>query len=195
MLSKYKKAGIELLCGTSASPPFMTAFVKQFSEVGLKNVLVASGIGWIGDWYKMTGKSSDYVLDSIPQLTTPEAQQWANDVQAKYGFNPSPSGGGLSYDATGFFIKLLKRTNELYGKLDKETIHKTMVDEMNTGKLTYGRKDGAIIMNEYKYTPETLPDPVVASDAYFFPILQYKDGQGSIIYPDAWKVKDFEIKK
>lgn len=195
MLSKYKKADIELLCGTSASPPFMTSFVKQCSEVGLKSVVVASGIGWIGDWYKMTGKGSDYVLDSIPQLTTPEAQKWAKDIQAKYGFNPSPSSGGLSYDATGFFIKLLQRTNELYGKLDKETIHKTMVDEMNTGKLTYGRKDGAIIMNEYKYIPETLPDPIVASDAYFFPILQYKDGQGYIIYPDAWKVKDFEMKK
>ncbi|MBF0233753.1 MAG: ABC transporter substrate-binding protein [Desulfamplus sp.] len=195
MLSKYKKAGVELLCGTSASPPPLTSFVKQFSEVGLKSVLVASGLGWIGDWYKMTGKSSDYVLDSIPQLTTAEAQQWAKDVQAKYGFNPSPSAGGLSYDGINFFIKLLKRTNELHGELNKETIHKTMVDEINTGKLTYSRKDGAIIMNEYKYTPETMPDMVVASDAYFFPILQYKDGQASIIYPDSWKVKDFEMKK
>ncbi|MBF0469073.1 MAG: ABC transporter substrate-binding protein, partial [Desulfamplus sp.] len=193
MLSKYKKAGVELLCGTSASPPPLTSFVKQFSEVGLKSVLVASGLGWIGDWYKMTGKSSDYVLDSIPQLTTAEAQQWAKDVQAKYGFNPSPSAGGLSYDGISFFIKLLKRTSELHGgELNKETIHKTMVDEINTGKLTYSRKDGAIIMNEYKYTPETMPDMVVASDAYFFPILQYKDGQASIIYPDSWKVKDFE---
>ncbi|MBF0209425.1 MAG: ABC transporter substrate-binding protein [Desulfamplus sp.] len=196
MLSKYKKAGVALLCGTSASPPALTSFVKQYAEVGLNSVLVASGLGWIGDWYKMTGKSSDYVLDSIPQLTTAEAQQWAKDVQAKYGFNPSPSAGGLSYDGTNFFIKLLQKTNELHGGvLNKETIHKTMVDEINTGKLTYSRKDGAIIMNEYKYTPETMPDMVVASDAYFFPILQYKDGQPSIIYPDAWKVKEFELKK
>ncbi|SLM31466.1 ABC-type branched-chain amino acid transport system, periplasmic component [Desulfamplus magnetovallimortis] len=195
LLSKYKKAGVELLCGTSASPPALTAFVKQFSEVGLKSTLVASGLGWIGDWYKMTGRSSDYVLDSIPQLTTPEAQQWAKDVNAKFGFNPSPSAGGLSYDGINMFIKLLNKTHEKYGELNKETIHKTMVEEVNTGKLTYGRKDGAVIMNEYRYNAETMPDMVVASDAYFFPILQYKEGKASIIYPDSWKVKDFEPKK
>jgi branched-chain amino acid transport system substrate-binding protein len=92
------------------------------------------------------------------------------------------------------FIKLLQRTNELYGKLDKETIHKTMVDEVNTGKLTYGKKDGAIIMNEYKYTAETMPDPVVGPDAYFFPILQYQKGKGHIIFPDSWKESDFQQK-
>ena len=92
------------------------------------------------------------------------------------------------------FIKILNRTYELNGKLDKVSIHKTIVDEVNTGKLTYGKKDGAIIMNEYKYTAETMPDMVVASDAYFFPIIQYKKGKGSIIYPNSWKVKDFEVK-
>jgi branched-chain amino acid transport system substrate-binding protein len=92
------------------------------------------------------------------------------------------------------FIKILQRTNELHGKLDKETIHKTMVEEVNTGKLTYSKADGAIIMNEYKYTAETMPDMVVAPDAYFFPILQYKKGKGEIIFPDVWKEKEFEQK-
>jgi branched-chain amino acid transport system substrate-binding protein len=69
-----------------------------------------------------------------------------------------------------------------------------MVEEVNTGKLTYGKADGAIIMNEYKYTPETMPDIVVGPDAYFFPILQYKAGKGYIIFPESWKQKDFEMK-
>ncbi len=194
LLSKYKKAGVAVVAGTSTSPSAISAFVKQSTEVGLKSVIVASGLGWIGDWYKMTGPASNYVLDSIPQLTTPEAQQWAKDVKAKYGFNPSPSAGGLSYDGIRMFIKILKRTNELYGELDKTTIHKIMVDEVNTGKLTYGKKDGAIIMNEYKYTPETMPDMVVAPDAYFFPILQYQNGKGHIIFPEIWKQKDFKQK-
>jgi branched-chain amino acid transport system substrate-binding protein len=194
LLSKYRKAGVAVVAGTSTSPSAITAFVKQCSEVGLKSVVIASGLGWIGDWYKMTGPASNYVLDSIPQLTTPEAKQWAKDVKAKYGFNPSPSAGGLSYDGIRMFIKILQRTNELYGKLDKETIHKTMVEEVNTGKLTYGKKDGAIIMNEYKYTPETMPDMVVGPEAYFFPILQYMNGKGSIIFPDSWKEKDFQQK-
>ena len=194
LLAKYKKDGVALVTGTSTSPAAITGFVKQFQEVGLKSVLVASGLGWIGDWYKMTGPSSNYVLDSIPQLTTPEARQWAKDVKAKYGFNPSPSAGGLSYDGTGLCIKILQRTYELHGKLDKETIHQTLVEEVNTGKLTYSKKDGAIIMNEYKYTPETMPDMVVAPDAYFFPILQYQEGKGYIIFPDDWKERDFEQK-
>ncbi|HCY84314.1 MAG TPA: branched-chain amino acid ABC transporter substrate-binding protein [Desulfobacteraceae bacterium] len=194
LLAKYKKDGVAVVAGTSTSPSAITAFVKQATEVGLRSVIVASGLGWIGDWYKMTGPASNLVLDSIPQLTTTEAQQWAKDVKAKYGFNPSPSAGGLSYDGIRMFIKILQRTYELHGKLDKETIHKTMVDEVNTGKLTYGKADGAIIMNEYKYTPETMPDMVVAPDAYFFPILQYKQGKGYMIFPEIWKQKDFEQK-
>lgn len=194
LLAKFKKAGVQLLAGTSTAAPSLTAFVKQYAEVGNKGVLISSGLGWIGDWYKMTGPGSNYVLDSIPQLTTPEAQQWAKDIKAKYGFNPSPSSGGLSYDGIRMFIKILNRANELHGKLDKETIHKTMLEEVNTGKLTYGKKDGAIIMNEYKYTPETMPDMVVAPDAYFFPILQYKNGKGHIIFPEIWKQKEFEAK-
>lgn len=195
LLSKYKKDGVAVVAGTSTSPAAITAFVKQSTEVGLKSVIVASGLGWIGDWYKMTGPASNYVLDSIPQLTTKEAQKWAGDVKAKYGFNPSPSAGGLSYDGIRMFIKVLQRTHELHGKLDKETIHKTMVDEVNTGKLTYGKKDGAIIMNEYKYTAETMPDMVVDPEAYFFPILQYQDGKGNMIFPDVWKERDFQQKK
>jgi branched-chain amino acid transport system substrate-binding protein len=194
LLSKYKRDGVAVVAGTSASAPPITAFVKQAQEVGLKSVIVASGLGWIGDWYKMTGPASDYVLDSIPQLTTPEAKQWAKDVQAKYGFNPSPSAGGLSYDGIRMFIKILERTNELHGRLDRETIHKTMVEEVNTGKLTYGKADGAIIMNEYKYTADTMPDMVVGPDAYFFPILQYEKGEGKIIFPDVWKEADFRQK-
>jgi branched-chain amino acid transport system substrate-binding protein len=194
LLAKFKSAGVELLAGTSTAAPSLTAFVKQYAEVGNKGVLIASGLGWIGDWYKMTGPGSDYVLDSIPQLTTADAQQWAKDVQAKYGFNPSPSSGGLSYDGIRMFIKILNRAYDVHGKLDKETIHNIMVEEVNTGKLTYGKADGAIIMNEYKYTPETMPDMVVGPDAYFFPILQYKAGKGHIIFPEDWKQKDFELK-
>ena len=92
------------------------------------------------------------------------------------------------------FIKILDRTLELHGTLDKETIHKTILDEVNTGKLTYGKADGAIIMSEYKYAPETLPDPVLGPDSYFFPILQYDKGKGNVIFPEVWKEADFKQK-
>jgi branched-chain amino acid transport system substrate-binding protein len=104
---------------------------------------------------------------------------------------PSPSSGGLSYDGASFFIKILERTLVKYEKLDKETIHKVIVEEVNTGQLTYSKADGAIIMNEYVYNMETMPDPVVAREGYFFPVIQYKGGKGAIVYPEDWAEAKF----
>ena len=194
LLGKYRKEKVAVLAGTSTAAPTMTAFVKQAGEVGLKSVIIADGLGWMGDWYTMAGPASNGVLDMIPQLTTKEAQQWAADIKAKFGFNPSPSAGGLCYDGSNMFIKILNRTLEKYGKLDKETIHKVIVDEVQTGKLTFSKADGALIMNEYRYTADSVPDPVVAKDAYYFPVIQYTNGKGDIVFPDDWKVKDFQAK-
>ena len=195
LLGKYKRGDVAVLAGTSTAAPTMTAFVKQAGEVGLESVIIADGLGWMGDWYTMAGPASNGVLDMIPQLTTPESQQWAADIQAKYGFNPSPSAGGLCYDGTNMFIKILNRTLEKYGTLDKVTIHKTFVEEVHTGKLTFGKADGALIMNEYRYTPESVPDPVVAKDGYYFPVIQYTEGVGKIVFPEDWAEAAFAAPK
>lgn len=195
LLSKYNRLNVAVVAGTSTAAPTMTAFVKQADEVGLNSVIIADGLGWMGDWYTMAGPASNGVLDMIPQLTTPESQQWAADIRAKYGFSPSPSAGGLCYDGTNMFIKILNRTLEKYGRLDKVTIHKTFVEEVHTGKLTFGKADGALIMNEYRYTPESVPDPVVARDAYYFPVIQYTDGVGQIVYPEDWAEAKFVAPK
>jgi branched-chain amino acid transport system substrate-binding protein len=195
LLSKYKTEGVSVLAGTSTAAPTMTAFVKQAGEVGLTSVIIADGLGWMGDWYKMAGPASNGVLDMIPQLTTPEAKKWAEDIKAKYGFNPSPSAGGLCYDGANMFIKILKRTLEKYGEITKENIHRIFVDEVQKGQLTFSKADGALIMNEYRYNADSVPDPVVGKDAYYFPVIQYTDGKGAIVYPDDWKEKDFEAKK
>ncbi|GAB4271588.1 MAG: ABC transporter substrate-binding protein [Deferrisomatales bacterium] len=195
LLSKYRKEGVSVVAGTSAAAPVMSAFIKQASEVGLRAVIIADGLGWMGDWYKLTGSASNYVLDMIPQLTTPEARAWAEAVEKRYGYKPSPSAGGLSYDGMNFFLKIAKRALEKYGTLDKQSIHKIFVEEVNTGKLTYSAKDGALIMKEYKYTTETMPDPVVGRDGYYFPVIQYMNGKGSIVYPDDWKQADFVAPK
>jgi branched-chain amino acid transport system substrate-binding protein len=194
LLSKYKNAGVAVIAGTSSSAPVMSAFIKQSQEVGLKAMIVADGLGWIGDWYKLTGPASDYVLDMIPQLTTQKAKDWAKTYESRFNMKPSPSAAGLCYDGTNMFIKLLTRTLAKYGKLERETIHRTMVEEINTGKLTYSEKDGAIIMKEYRYTEQTMPDPVVARDGYYFPVIQYKGGQGDIVYPADWAVRSFQAK-
>ena len=191
LLGKYRKQDVAVLFSTSTAAPVTSAFIKQTREVGLKSLVIIDGLGWSGDWYKMAGAASDGVLDMIPQLTTQEARDWAVEFEKRFGMKPSPSAGGLSYDGANFFIKLLKRTLAKYGELNKETIHKVMVEEMNTGKLTFSKADGAIIMNEYRYNMDTMPDPVVARDGYFFPVIQYKGGKGSIVYPGDWAQAEF----
>ena len=191
LLSKYKKEDVAVLFSTSTAAPITSAFIKQTREVGLKSLIIIDGLGWSGDWYAMSGAASDGVLDMIPQLTTKEAKAWAETFEKRFNMKPSPSAGGLSYDGVNFFVKILKRALEKSGKLDKETIHKVIVEEVNTGKLTYSKADGAIIMNEYRYNKDTNPDPVVARDGYFFPVIQYKGGVGKIVYPADWAEAEF----
>jgi branched-chain amino acid transport system substrate-binding protein len=47
------------------------------------------------------------------------------------------------------------------------------------------------MMETYVYTPETAPDPVVGEGYYTFPVLQYFDGEGKIIFPTAWAEQPF----
>jgi branched-chain amino acid transport system substrate-binding protein len=122
---------------------------------------------------------------------TSRSEAYAKKFEEKYGFKSSPSAGGISYDAAGTFLKVLNRTLEKYGKLDSETIHKVMAEEMATGQLTYGFADGAIMMKEYKWTPELYPDPVTDADHWLMPVIQYKDGKAYIIYPLDFKEMDF----
>jgi len=192
LLSKWRKAGVAAIAGTSTSAPAITALVKQADEVGLGAMIIADGLGWVGDWYKLTGKSSNYVLDMIPTLTTPEAKKWAEMIEQKYGYKPSPSASGLAYDWANFAIKILQRAYEKHNELNRTTILDVFQTEVAPGKLTYSKADGALIMNEYRFSESSMPDAVVARDGFYFPVIQYVDGKGHIVYPDDWKDKDFE---
>ena len=191
MLAKYKKAGVTFVGGTTTSASSMTALVKQYREVGLKALLFANGLSWVGNWYKMTGKASNGVIDVQAQFGSKAAKDFAKEKQAKFGYPPSAPASGLSYDGFNFFLKVLRRTLQKYGSIASENIHKVVVDEVNTGKLTFTEADGAIMMKEYKYTPETVPDPVVDTNHYFFPVIQYENGKGWIIFPESMKERDF----
>ncbi len=191
LLTRYKDEGVPVLAGTSTIPPSISAFIKQSDDVGLKSLIIADGLGWVGEWYNLTGSSSDYVVDQIPGWTTDEAKKFATDFEAKWGITPSPSAAGLSYDFANFFIKVLQTALQDYGELTSETIYKVGKEKVWTGQLTF--TDG-IVMSEYKYTAETIPDPVVGKGAYIFPVLQYHGGDSMVIWPDEWKSGDIEAK-
>ncbi len=186
LLNKFKDLNPAVIAGTSTAPPSLSAFIKQADEVGLQSLIIADGLGWVGDWYKLTGKSSDYVLDQIPGWATDAGKAFAADFKAKNGFEPSPSAAGLSYDGTNFFIAVAQAVYKEKGVLNSETIYNFVKDNVWTGKWTY--TDG-IVMKEYKYTADTIPDPVVGKGEYIFPVLQYFGGEGKIVYPPEWAVQ------
>lgn len=190
LLQKLKKAKVALVVGTMSDPPSISAFTKQSREVNLKSLLIADGLGWVGEWYELTGDFSDYILDMIPQWTTEKSQAFKEAFTKKYGFEPGPSSAGLCYDSARFFRTVLQTTLEKYGELTTATITKTADELVATGELTF--TDG-IMMKEYKYTKETFPDLVVGNDYYMFPVIQYMKGQSTMVWPPHVKVRDIEI--
>lgn len=190
LLSKLKGMDVSLVAGTMSDPPSVSSFIKQSKEVGLKSFIVSDGLGWVGEWYNLTGNASDYVLDQIPQYTTPESKKFKDDFTARYGFEPGASTAGMCYDWSKYMIKVLQTCLADYGEITTEKLAKVAKEQVITGKLTY---TGGIIHKEYKYTPESFPDPVVDQDHYMFPVIQYFSGKGKIVWPDAWKETDLQL--
>jgi len=191
LLNKFVDLNPAVIAGTSTAAPAFSAFIKQADEVGLESLIIADGLGWFGEWYDLTGSSSNYVIDQIPGWATAEGQAFAERFEAEQGFPPSPSAGGLSYDGSNFFISVAKAVNREAGELTSEAIYNFVKDNVWTGDWAYTE---GIVMNRYEYRPDTIPDPVVGKGYYIFPVLQYMDGEGSIIYPPEWAVKELESK-
>ena len=180
LMSRYKSDGVPVIAGTSTAAASISAFIKASQDAGLTSLIIADGLGWFGDWYKMTGSASDYVLDSVPGFATQKAKDFAAAYKTKYGKDPSAAAAGLTYDWTNFFIKLLQTTLADQGSLTSETIYKTAQEKLWTGQLTY--TDG-IIMSSYDFSAESIPDPVVGKGHYIFPVTQYKEGKQNVIWP------------
>jgi branched-chain amino acid transport system substrate-binding protein len=180
LVSNYQSSNVPLIAGTTTIPASIASFLKAVDDAGLKSLVVADGLGWIGDWYKLSGSASDYVVDQIPQFASDKAKKFAADYEAKFGSKPSPSAAGLSYDFTNYFIKVAQQTLAEQCELSSATLFKTAQDQIWTGKLTY--TDG-IIMSNYDYSAESIPDPVVGGGHYIFPALQYMGGNPTVVWP------------
>jgi branched-chain amino acid transport system substrate-binding protein len=191
LLNKAVDLNPAVIVGTSTAPPSFSAFIKQADEIGLSGLVIADGLGWVGEWYDLTGASSDYVIDQIPGWATEKGREYAVAFEERWGMSPSPSSGGLSYDGTNFFIAVARQVYEEYGELSSESLHEWANENLQTGKWSY--TDG-IVMTEYKFMPDTVPDPIVGKGYYIFPVLQYFDGEGKVIYPPEWAVQELSPK-
>jgi branched-chain amino acid transport system substrate-binding protein len=190
LINKLKNANVALVAGTMSDPPSVSSFTKQTREQNLKSLVVSDGLGWVGEWYELTGEYSDYILDMIPQWTTPKSQEFKAAFTEKYGIDPGPSTAGLCYDTATFFLKVLQTAVEKYGDLTRETVAKTAEELVMTGELSLTE---GIMMKEYKYTKETFPDLVVGNDHYMFPVIQYMGGESIMIWPPHVKAADLAI--
>lgn len=195
LLTKWKKYNPAVVYGSHGFPPVITSLIKQSKEVGLRTPMVCDGLGWTGEWYSLTGSASDYILDMVPQLASENGKKWSVAYEKKFGFKPSPSSGGLAYDSAKLFIKLAERTLEKTGNIESESLKQVAIDELQTGKLTYTSDDGAVYVNRYKFTSESIPDPVVSPEDWYLPVVQYKSGKSKIIYPTDWAQQAFHVVK
>jgi branched-chain amino acid transport system substrate-binding protein len=190
MLTKIKSLDAPLMAGTMDDAAGFPAMIKQAREVGIDSLIVADGLGWVGEWYNMTGDASDYVIDQIPGWTTPEAVAFKDEFTKRFGIEPSPSSAGLAYDETLFFIKALEQTLKDKGELSSAAIYETGKAKMWPGELTL--TDG-ILMKGYKFSNESLPDMVVGQGAFVFPVIQYFGGVGKTIWPPELKEQDMQV--
>jgi len=191
LLNKLKAQEVALIASTSTSLPSFAALINQADEVGIESLLIADGLGWAGEWYQMTGESSNYVIDQIPVWATAEGEAFAAQFEQRWGTKPSPSAAGLAYDGANMFIEIAAQALAESGELSSETIYHWAKEKLQTGKWSY---TGGIVMEEYLYTPDTLPDPVVGEGYYTFPVLQYAGGEGRVIYPPQWADQPLQAK-
>ncbi|OQY46743.1 MAG: hypothetical protein B6242_06925 [Anaerolineaceae bacterium 4572_78] len=94
------------------------------------------------------------------------------------------------YDYTNFLIRILEETYKLHDKLDSEVIAEFAEAKVFTGQFSY--TDG-VVMPEYKYTQDSLPDPVVGESYFFLSIAQFIDGEYYVIWPESRKESGFQI--
>lgn len=183
MLNKFKAEDVALVAATTTSMPSFAALINQADEIGLESLIIADGLGWTGEWYEMTGTLSNYVIDQIPGWATAEGHAFAEAFEQKWDITPSPSAAGLAYDGAKMFLQVAQHALDEYGELTSETVYRWARENLQTGQWSY--TDG-IVMQNYQYTPETVPDPVVGQGYYIFPVRQYMNGVGQIIYPPEW---------
>lgn len=189
VLAKIKSENPAIVIGAACSPVTQAAFIKQIREVNVDALIINDGLSYIGNWYELTGEASDGLLDMAP-LFTDKGETFIKDFKDKYDLDPSASVAGLMYDYTKFFIKIMNGTLDEYGELNSENIYKYTQENVMTGKVTY---DEGILLKKIKYDADSIPDPVVDNEHFFFSIVQYFDGEPVAIWPDNEKQADLVV--
>jgi len=190
LLSRIRDGEAEVVGGSITSSASLAAFLSQSREIGLESLIILDGLDWIDDWYDLTGETSDYVLEQVPQWVTAESLEFKEEFQQEYELTPGASTAGLGYDYAVFFIRMAQAALDKYGELNSETLYEFGQQELSAGNFTFTE---GIMMEEYKYTADSVPDPVVGEGFFIFPVVQYFQGEGSIIWPERWQEAELAL--
>lgn len=190
LLTSYKKLDASVMIGTNSVPPSVAALVKQKSEIGVQALLFCEGVADSGEWYDLMGPASNGTIEGRATWVTPRHKAFARKFKDAYGFVPSAAAAGQVYDWSRFFVKCLNGALKEYGTLNRKTLHKFGQEFVMTGKI---HSDQGIVHDQLVFTPENFPDPEFGPGKWMFPIIQYHDGQPTVVWPPSQKTGDLII--
>lgn len=182
--AKIRNLRPAVMIGTPYTISQMASFLSQADEAGImeNTLIIANELGW-GDFCDMAGASANLVLDQIPYWSGENGTAFVEKYEARTDLAVTPL-APLSYDGTLLFLKIARDTYEEYGELTSEKLQEFIEEKVWSGEWTMTE---GIVMKEYKYTRNTIPDPVVGLGYYMFPIIQYEYNEGRcdarVIYP------------
>ncbi|MEH0018261.1 MAG: ABC transporter substrate-binding protein [Desulfobacter sp.] len=190
LLTSYKKKDVSIMIGTNSVPPSVAALTKQKAEVGVRALLFCEGIADSGDWYKLMGPASNGAIEGRATWVTPGHLAFAKKFRELYGFEPSAAAAGQVYDYSRFFIKCLNAALKKYGELNRKTLYRFGQEFVMTGKIA---SDKGIVHDELVYTPANFPDPEFGPGKWMFPIIQYSQGNPTVVWPPSQKTGELFI--
>lgn len=188
VIAKYKEADVSLAYLVSTSMPSTVAFIKQTAEAELQALRGVFGIGWfsVDEWYPALGETSDYVLAmDACYMTTNEQREWADRFKEKYGYEPSVVVAGFwGYDLFTALVEALNKAKTL----NPDVLRSTLLDMVYHG-----------LFMTVDISAESIPGVAhymeikAGREGFFFPLVQYKNGEYKIIWPEDIATGDLEI--
>ncbi|MBY4675033.1 ABC transporter substrate-binding protein [Marinobacterium arenosum] len=184
LLDKYQAMEVSLVAFTNTGNLATAEFVKQFRQRGIKALLIAHGIRWFKDWYKLTGPASDYLisLDSVPIALW--QQWWVRRFKRRFREDPTIAAAGLQYDYARMMVRLLNAA----GTLELDTLIRTL------RRMSYKG-----VWNHYKFASEPGPRARSANEVmtgpfmegFSFPLVQLFQGKARVIWPRKYAEQAF----
>jgi branched-chain amino acid transport system substrate-binding protein len=187
LLTKYRAQQVSVVGMTVTGNVAASNFVKQFRQQQIKALLIGHGLTWFSEWHDLTGDASDFVvtMDS-PRVIAPYQQKWVEQYREKFGEDPSYAPSGHGYDYFRVAMKGLNQANTL----DYDTLVETFRNVEHQGvwhhyDFAASQDDpNAMCTNEVKVGG--------FEEGFFFPMVQLKGGEATIIWPLKHAGKKFE---